>query len=473
VKRFFDTSFYVAGNLMTTSIGTLVMLAARFLVHPAAFGAATVAYTIQSYLNAGNTLFRSAIDRELAPMLVTDDAAAPKALLSGSYSLLLVALLIESGGFLIAAILVDQLLMKAAFLAVSAATLFDSLVAADKITLKATGRFQVLANLQVIAAVAFAAIVLVMAFLWGAIGFFAGLAVASAVGFILFQRVVDWPRFSVRLSGAPIKLIFISGGGIAVAAFVRQVLVTIDRFLAARYFSLRDLGVYSLGSSMMLTLHLLPMSIAGAQFPTFLQTVAREETEEARRSSERLQITLIVLCATLANLVIALAEPCVTVLLPAYHGGVRAYEMLAIGGYLYGSQVVSVQVLLAFRRTWTLVLIAGACLVIVVVIVSVSLNGQLESLAIASALGIGVSSALHNAVAGKLLGTQKLLILVTPGLALGLGTLFLARHGNVALRIAIALATTLAMVVTITRLHHIKWSRLRIDLRQYWRGDSM
>jgi O-antigen/teichoic acid export membrane protein len=452
----FYSAAHYAGALLTSVAGFLV----RLWVPASVFGAAAIVTGVQEYFRAYDGLYRNAVDREVPVHQARGDEAAAEDVLRASYVLLLASLVLESAVLAALALLADDPLMRLAWTAYAVVNLLDGVGQMDRIALKATQRFGAHNRALVLGGLAGSAALVAASYLWGAPGYFGGVAANAAVLFVAYRREMPGPwRLPAlgRVTGPVVRRVLAVGSGVALMKLGQQLLFTADRWVVAHHFGIRELGYYSLGLALASRLYLLPQTLAGSFSPRLNGMLGTGRLDEAGVAVEKLQRATCLISACTCGAVILAVEPVVARFLPAYGGAVPAIRMLLAATYFMAMNATSLQVHVGMERTGR-----GVAAAAVATAGSVAVGGWLAGLGLVGvaagrAVGLGVYAVAMDLSTRRLLPVRGMVGSALAGAAalavlLGLlhlwGTLaaaaWLAGYGALSLR---ALAATFGMRV--------------------------
>ncbi|MDA2923044.1 hypothetical protein MYX65_00055 [Acidobacteria bacterium AH-259-L09] len=469
-RALFDAALYTFANSWAAGLALIASIAARTLVVPAAFGASAYVRSICTYLGSYNGVYRNAIDREVPSYRAQGKSESVDSVLEVSYTLLFLSVLLESAVLGGIALVVQDLFLRLAFFTMAVVNFFDSLAIADKITLKATVRFRALAAVQLIGSVPQATVLIIFSWLWGFYGYFLALAAAAAIRLAIsrFFLKQGWRAYLFgALEWSIVRDVLSVGTGIALLTLTRQLALTLDRFFVVGFLSLTDLGYYSLGSSMVSTLFLLPNSISGAFFPRMMGLFSTGQLNQVRNTAWNLQATIVLTMAVAFGGLALVISPMVEFVLPDYLPAVPVFEIMIIGGYLFGAQAVALQLHMGMRQLRIAILIgltgAGIAAFLNFMLVGFGLIG----VATASSIALGIFALLLNLSGERILQTHGLVLWLLTGLLL-LGGLYSVLHvvgRNAGILYLVALAG--GSTSYLTRLHQIRWRQLPAMVSSY------
>jgi O-antigen/teichoic acid export membrane protein len=145
----------------------------------------------------------------------------------------------------------------------------------------------------------------------------------------------------------------LAGAGVPIFGYFAATLVmrSVDRLALVRYAGAEPLGLYSLGlMAAGLLLHL-PEAAAYVLFPRIAAAFhGAGDRERARTDALKTHRSLAVIIPLLAGLGVVWAGPIVTLLLPAYRGGLAALRILSLGAIMLSAATMPGYYLLAAGR---------------------------------------------------------------------------------------------------------------------------
>lgn len=415
---------YAGAQAATSLASAVASLVARLLVPPAVFGAQSLVAAGFKYVAAFNGQFRNAIDREVPLQLSRGDAAAARVLSQHAYTLLIGACVLEAAGFLIVALLATDLWIRYAATAYAVVTFTSSLAAADIIFLKVHRRLQVISRRLLLSAILQLVVVISLSWAGGGRGFLSGLALGSVGLFLLVRSAHDLSLRELwrsRLNAAVTRHVARVGGMFSLFNVSRQMLGTLDRFFVAAWLSLTSLGIYSLGSTIVQFIHVVPASLAGAYFPTVIGHVTGpgEDGASARASLRRAHAGTCLVSVVAGLPVIVLLPVLLEAVLPSYAPDTVALQIMSVGGVIYAAQSVPIQIMAAraaFGRGLILTLVTAAAAVPGYALVTAD---GLVAVALVTAVayavyGIGLVMTTNEVVPARLLLPWTALSIVLP-----------------------------------------------------------
>lgn len=363
-----EAVLYTAGHGAATVAGSVAGLAARFFVAPVAFGALGVAQAAAALLAPVGSVLRNAVEREYPARAAVGDLEGARRVEAHANGALLVVVIAQALGFLVAGLVVDEALLRWALLLVGGMGIVDAFALSFAISLKARLRFREGAIAQASASVGRAALVIALAWAWGAAGYFIALLVGSTGTLLVLRRGLRDAPPGLHVPRTAAALTPIVGVGLALALlnFSRQLLTYADRFVVARYLSLDELGKYTLATTLVATTTMLASAVTGSYFPRMMSHFEAGRLEEARAAARSLQTWATALLFVALGLGVVVLEPVIRWALPAYSDAVPPLEILMIGGLAVGSQGAAVQVLVGRKRILPAILPALACAVVAV-----------------------------------------------------------------------------------------------------------
>lgn len=420
-KPLFDAAVYTFGNTWSAAFGALASLVTRTLVSVTAFGANNFVQGITGYFDAYNGLYRNAIGREVPANLGLGKHEGADEIVRASYTMLLASVGIQSAVLFVLGILIRDRLLKFALLTGAFLNIVDSLKSTDQILMRSTQRFRAVAVGHLLTGIFSPALLVLLSWVLRAEGYFLGLAAGGALRFIGFRILLrrgPLAYLTWRLRGNAIRQVVATGVTISLLSLAGQALLTADRWVIVGFLGTKELGYYSLGSSIVVSLGHIPLSIAGSYFPTLMGLAATGQLERVARGINKVQASVTLLLVLLFGTVALVIGPAVKTFLPEYEPSVLAFQVMCIQGYLYGAQAVSIQSYVALGRVWHATLITAACAGLAFLLSRLLVHYGLLGVAVAMATAFGLCAILVNWSAQRFVGGHGLLGYMLLGLAM-------------------------------------------------------
>ncbi|MSQ13338.1 MAG: lipopolysaccharide biosynthesis protein [Dehalococcoidia bacterium] len=402
-------------------MSTGASLVTRGLVAVEAFGSYSLVDGLSRYLSAYNGLFRQAISKEVPLHLARGDPKTADNITKAAYTALFFSLAIESVALVSLAIFLTDGLLRLAMLTGAFLNAVDGVAFTDQALLRSTRRFRLVSLAQFPISLVSAGVLLFGSWRFGSEGYFFGLAAASGLRFVIIRLLtrqsplvyVTW-----RLPRRAVWQMMRTGLSISLVGLAGSALLTVDRWVIAGYLGSRDLGYYSLGSSMVLSLSLIPISVASVCFPLLTGLVAKRQMEQARLLTGKAQVAIILTLVLVFGSVGLLLRPLISTLLPDYEPALQVYFVVLVEGYLYGAGMLAGFVHLALGRYRTAAAIAASCAILSLALNLVLVRVGLVGVAIGTTIAMGAFAILLNWSADKLLGRHGLQVPTVIGLGL-------------------------------------------------------
>lgn len=472
-KSLFDALLYSAGSLWTTGLGMVASLLVRILVAVDAFGALNLVSGVGSYFGAYNAIYRNAISREVPAAQSVERGADAEALARASYTLLTYSVTAQSLALLIIALVLDDPLLRLAFFTGALLNLADALSTTDRILMRATQHFRPLAAVEGATGILSPALLIACSWAFGTLGYFAGLVAAAAVrvvGYRSAARRVLRRFFTWRPSGQALRQVLVAGASISVLGLAGQVLLTADRWIIAARLGTVDLGYYSLGTAMVASLSLVPVSMAGSYFSTLIGLISRGELAQAGLGTRKAQSGVTIVLVLMFGVLAAVIQPLIMALLPAYAPAIPALQVIMLQGYFHGARAVPVQSHIAAGRINSALSVTLVGVALAVALNLFAVRHGLLGVAIANTLAFSVHALLMSWSADRWIPGQDLLGSTLVGAVLLLGVyllLYTVGYAAVAIYLAVVAGGAAAYL---TRVLALDWRSLPASARDYLRS---
>lgn len=468
-RSLLDAVASASGNAWVTVLGTVAAFVARVLVVPEAFGATNFAQGIMGYFGAYNGIFRNAIGQEIPTHVALRQREEATAVLNAAYSMLLGSLLLQTVALLIFASLTGDVWLKLAAFTGAFLNIVDSISTQDRVLLQATRRFLPLTMGHLVAGFLSPASLLLCAWLAGARGYFLGLALGGAIRFAVYRALLgpNLSYFTRRLNMDTVKQVLATGIGISLLTLAGQLLLTVDRWVILRGLGTRELGFYSLGSSVIMSLVLIPVSIAGSHFPSMVGSMALGNFHQVAQGTRRVQATVSLLSVLMLGFLALIIGPAVQRFLPSYGPAISALQIMPVWGYFYSTIMVASQVHVAARQVPRAIGITAAYAGVGLALSLFLVRYGLVGVAAAMSLAWAMYALAFNWSASLLTKDRGLMtyMLAGGGMLAGLIAVLLLR-GFVAAWVCLV-AVGCGVVWYLTRLLGINWRTLPASAKAY------
>jgi O-antigen/teichoic acid export membrane protein len=294
--------------------------------------------------------------------------------------------------------LVADPLLRAAMRGLAAALVFSELAVYALVCLRARGRLDVYARLEVVHAAFHVLGALLGALGWGVVGAFYGYAAASLASAAVLLRQAPWkPRFDM----ARIRGMVSVGFPVMLASSFAMALATADRFVVAGFGGLELLGQYAFGTALAGLATSAAWTLRTVIFPDVYGQAARTDTHVAVR--DHLEETILPFArvySPLLGLAALALGPVVVLLVPQYTEAIGPARIFLFTGVTYGFAVLGSLALVAAGRQKRLPGYSGAALVLNVLL---SLGALLAGLGIT---GVAFAALISRGLYGlAILGT--------------------------------------------------------------------
>ena len=475
-KTAFDMVFTSLGHVWSTALGSGAGLVTRGLVATEAFGAYAAVDGCSRYLSIGNSVFRNAISKGVPEHLARGEREASDDILQAAYTTLFISIAIQAAALVTLAMTLASGLLRFAFLTGAFLNATESINATDHTFLRSTHRFRTIAVAHLVTGVVSAGSLLLSSWLFGAEGFFLGLATASSSRLILVRILMRrWPLAYVtwKLRRKIIWRMARTGLGIALVGLAITTLLTVDRWVILRSLGAEALGHYSLGTSIMLSASLIPASIVGTYFPALVGLVARNQGAQAAHTASQIQALLTLTAALLFGFLALIGEPAIRIFLPTYQPAVPTYEVTMLLGYLYSGGMLASSILIAYAKTSRNAVVHAASASLTVVLALFLVRYGTVGVAVASAAGVGACYFVLTWLAQKSLARQDLLACYLGGFLLLMGFYLCLWTVGRAVAGGYLAAVTIGVVWYLTKRLELDWQTLPASARLYLHGRTL
>lgn len=416
-----DSAVYTVGNYWMTAMQSGANLLARSVVEVAAFGANSFGQAVYSYIDRYNSVLRLAVDREVPRLRGKGDDQKAEDVIAGAYTAVSASVLVESLVLASVAVVVGSPYMKAAFGALSLVNVFGSIANLDQVVLKATKRFNELAVVNIGAGTLGAAVIAGGAFNFGFMGFFGGIVTLSLLQYVgsrifLLGATDVRPRYTYE--ARVLKEVYKVGLPIMIFGVLQTSIFAVDRFFVEGFIGLDALGFYSLAAMGLGIARVLPRSLIGAYFPTFMSQLGSGQHNIARSRAESIQGLVGTAAAIILGTGIVVIDPAVRIFLPEYEPASFALKALLVAAYVYTGCIIPYYVHLGVRRMRPAILCAlggvTSAIGLNLALVQFGING----VAVATVSALTVYVGLISLSAEALLEVRGLFRQVAPGAGL-------------------------------------------------------
>ena len=464
MKAILDGLFYTLANYSSSGLNVLANIVCRNLISPGVFGAIFFTNGIVGYFGKYNSMYRNAIEREVPIRRARGDREQAESVLRSSYTLLFVSMLVESLVLLVVGLLVRGSYLRWAFVVKAVINLLGPLAVADKITLKVEGRFRGLTLAMLVTSLSQAIMLILLGWLWGPKGYFIALVIGALVQFYFFRFVLKrgWNAYLTRFIDWRItKEVLAIGFAIATFNLLQHTLLTMDRYFVAGYMGLSELGYYSLGSALIAEVQLLPRSLAGSYYPKMMVLLSSGKlAEEVNNPIWKLHVSVVLASAIAFGGIILVLDPLVQSMLPLYAPALMVFKVMVLGGYLYGTVVVSQNIHVGLRRLKLVTLITCGVLGVAFVLYWMLIGYGLLGVAIAMSCASCIYTLAVNFSAERILNIRSLNLLSLLGLLLVGLIFFIIEVIGYGFAFVFWLSMGSLSMWCLTRIHQINWRYL-------------
>lgn len=468
-----DGALFALANYWTAGLSMVANLVARKFVTPAAFGATAYARGIYQYIESYNKVYRNAIEREVPVRRACGEWQNAEVVLHTAYTLLLASVLIESVITIGVSLLISNIYLRLALIAITLIQVFDGIGAVDRSTLQASIRFRALSLGLLVTGSLGATLMILFSWLWGFYGYFLALSLSGVAKFMVFRLALGmgWRAYlSGKVDWRIARSVIGVGAGISLFFLAQQALFTADRFFIGGLLSITDLGYYSLGISITSTISRLTASLAAGYSPRMMGLLGSGQLKSARMAAQKLQVSIVLmLVLTFSGLALAI-RLLTNYWLKEYASTVPALDLMFIGGYFLGAQAMAAQLhvgLLRLRQA-TLVSIAAAGMAVLLDFLSVPWG--LVGIAGATTTAFGAYTLTLNWRGEQLVRGQGLVWWTLVGLVLLAGTYGFLYTAGWVITLLYLLGLAAGIPWYLGRLHQLRWRQLPAMLYDYFSG---
>lgn len=472
-KGVFDALVFTFGTVWSSVFGMVGSLVTRGLVPIQAFGANNIVDVVVGYLGIYNGISRKAISREVPAHLALEEVDEAKAVIEASYTTLVVSLLVQSAGLLIAGLVINDPLLRMAFFTGAFLLVVNTLSSTDRLLLATLQRFKATAVAHLTTGLVTPAILILLSWAFGAVGFFLGLALGGAVRLVAFRASLGHGPFAYitwRLNRRAIRQILVTGISITLLYLAQQALLTVDRWVIVGYLGTLSLGYYSLGTTIVLAFGVVPSALAGSFFPRQIGLTVTGKWRDLQRSTHKAQVSIsLLLVLVFGGLAIAVG-PLIRIFLPEYQPAMPALQIIFFHGYFYGTMVVALLTHIAFGKVWPPLFVYVGCTGLALVLDIVLIRYGLVGVAVGTGAALGVASFLVNWSADRLLDGHSLVADTSVGLALLSGLYAWLFGFGIFHALAYFCLVAVGSAIYLTRLLQFDWRRLPAHTMMYVRS---
>jgi len=226
------------------------------------------------------------------------------------------------------------------------------------------------------------AIMLIVGFGYGIMGFFIGMlsgsAIAAAFGWWQIRKYLDWSAWHTDLWPKVLKF----GVPMVPAALAMYILITADRWFISHISGQETLGLYAVGAKFAMLIALIVTTFRKAWWPVVMDSVQSSDGPALLRTMSRLYLGLgsaaVIFLTALSPFLVRLLTP------PPFHAAYIVVGILAWYSMFYGfNLIISVGIWKGEKTLWVSVLMGAAAL----------LNIGLDALLVPEHGGIGAALA--------------------------------------------------------------------------------
>ena len=404
-----DFSLVTAATLFQALVGFVYSVVIRRYVPPDDYGVYQAANLFGTYLSFVQLGVLNSYSRDYPQYLGERNVAAASRLRGVALLYLLVLYTLVS---VITSLVVLGSLsvgltdprLAGSLVLVSLFTQLSSIYILTLVTIRSEGRFGVSAGIVALSVTTQAIVGIACTAQFGYWGMFAGLLSGASVALIATRGAFPSTKlgFDFRYVVGMIR----SGLPLLVASLVWTVLRTIDQFAIVTFFSVGDLGVYSVAITAFAALAVVPQALAGVMYVKMSSSFGSDKSRlrliEGTISQSRVLAAVLAVPAVIAYFAL---PPLVELVMPEYVEGIAAGQIAVVGVTFYSSTILYGSVLTILRMNADLLRATGLlCLLSVSATMTAGfLPGRsLERIAFATA----VAYCLYSLILAKLIGSM-------------------------------------------------------------------
>lgn len=356
--------YVLFSNYGTMALGLVVSLYTKQLLGPSFAGAFAIVTVFMYYSNAVNSLFRSAMDREIPMARSSLNSEFEQKILGHIYWSILLINVSFTLFFLWQAIVYWQdIELRYAFLIGSCLANITAITNYLQVYHRVYEQFK----LQSIFTMSIQSVLQFLTLLGVIFGHLKGYLLASIISFlfsIVIARKYLFSLIKMTFDKAVIKLIVQSGGLLSIFSFLQLGLFTIDRFFILNFLTRVDLGLYSIGLMVSSIISLLPASFSSSLLmPRWYKLAALNQWKRANYSIITSSIVAIHITGFVIVLAILLIPFIIKTFLSNFLSGILTSQILCISS-IWIFMVGPFSILLSAKRQFFQMILCGIVAII-------------------------------------------------------------------------------------------------------------
>jgi O-antigen/teichoic acid export membrane protein len=198
-----------------------------------------------------------------------------------------------------------------------------------------------------------------------------GAFIGMLISLIVFSLIITRDGYKdlfVLFDGKIFSKLFGTGSRVLIVAFIFAVLTTSDKLSVANLFSKTDMGFFSNAVSLAMLPYTISMALNGITSQRMIEEYGKTKDKKSIKLFLDENIFAVAfLIPFFSVLLVAFAEPVITVLLPKYVNSLRFVDKLSIGVYFLAISMSCYSFLLVLKKYFTLFLLILLLLVFVFV----------------------------------------------------------------------------------------------------------
>jgi O-antigen/teichoic acid export membrane protein len=331
-KNFKNSLLFSLGNYIFQFSSVITNIFVNSVLGVTAAGAISYISAIDQNVDLLYSPIRSSLEREL-PVLLKNDKKKSQVFIETSFLFSYLLILLGSFIYLYIYLTNENHYIKYAAIFFIFLNIFKSFASLIRIYHKSLLNFKYISFTLLLTAIIQPLVTIPLVNIYGYNGFFVGKIVISVItSILLVQCLVTFPKIKFKINFRILRHIYFIGFPLVIYSILSILIITIDKFFIEKYLSLKDLGLYSIGSMAFKVLLLLPISIYGTYYPKFI-------AKEGSQNNNIFIISKIVkfIMIFFIGFSWVLIYPALKIILPDFIASIKSVKILLIAFYYAGT----------------------------------------------------------------------------------------------------------------------------------------
>lgn len=359
---------YSIGNYLYVGINAISNIFISNILGPTGNG--IISYFNAISVNINNVIYgtvRSSVERTVPALKGFDEK---KTYAQEAFSLNFVFTLLVSLFFVVLGGVSNNSLIRESAFFVAILNPITSIADFYRIWTKSLNRINIVSWIMIVSAILIPIFAILFSYFFHLKGFWIGRILLQSVVLLLYI-IISIYTFKITIPrNDTVKRILISGGEILLFTLIVTAINTVDKFFVKYSLGVTELGYYSLGTMLFSMLILLPSSIIGAIYPSFVAKVNENLKEQVIKYTSIMEFGSFVIAISLYYIVPFVVE----LFLPLYQDSIPIIRILLIAFITYSSVQFKYIDMVRKRRMKSLILFslpALLCAIIAFFVISI------------------------------------------------------------------------------------------------------